>query len=77
MCQLFSPVSTNETLQEYIQRFIDLAIQATGTGPTAVTCQVTILLFIRQLFHKEIQKRVAEVKTFQTFQTFQIKKGYI
>ena len=65
LCQVFSPVATqvhaaiqmysrlqvaNGTLQEYIQRFTDLVIHATGAEPTLVTCQVTIILFVRQFF---------------------------
>ena len=52
-----TPQATNETLQENIQRFTDLAIQATGTDLTAVTCQVAVL-FIIHLVNKEIKKQV-------------------
>ena len=45
------PQTTNETLQECIQRFTDLAIQNKGADPSRVTCQVTIKLFIRHLFN--------------------------
>ena len=57
------PYATIEALQEYIQRFTDLVIQATGTDLTAMTCQVTTDLFIRHLFNKEIKKQVAGAKT--------------
>ena len=40
------PPAANVTLQEFIQRFTDLLIQATGTDPNAVTCQVTVILLI-------------------------------
>ena len=40
------PRASNEALQEYIQRCMDLVIQATGTDPTTVTCQMTIVLII-------------------------------
>ena len=46
----------NESLQEYTQQFTDLVNQATDTDHTAVTCQVTIALFFRYLFNKEIEK---------------------
>ena len=35
---------------------------ATGSDPTSVTCQVTIILFIVHLFNKEIKKQVAGAK---------------
>ena len=54
--------ATNETLQEYIQWFMNLVILATGTDPNAVTCHVTIVLFIRHLLNKEIKKQVWEQK---------------
>ena len=45
--QIYSrPQSTNEALQEYIQRFTDVVIHETGTEPTSVTCQVIIALFM-------------------------------
>ena len=81
LCQAFSPVALNvpaaaqnhsrpqaakETLQEYIQRFTDFMICATCVDPTSVTCQVTIILFIRQLFNKEIKKLVAAAKNIET-----------
>ena len=81
LCQVFSPVATkmcaatricsrpqvvNETLQEYIQGFTDFVIQTKGTYPTAVTCQVTIVLFIRHVFDKEMRKLVAGAKTILT-----------
>ena len=77
LCQVFSPLATkvhaatqiyfrpqaaNETLQEYIQRYTDLVIHATGADLTSVTCQVTIILFIRHFFNKEIKKQVAGAK---------------
>ena len=58
--------AANETVQEYIPRCSDLVIHTTGTDPTVVTCQVTIVLFIRYLFNKKIKKQVAEVNTIQT-----------
>ena len=77
--QIFSPVATkmhaatrinsgprtaNETLQEYIQIFADFVIQVMGTDPTALTFQVTIVLFIRHLLNKEMKKKqVAGAKT--------------
>ena len=66
LCQVFSPVATkehaatqihsrlqaaNETLQEYMQRFTDLVIQATGADPTSVTCQVTYHPLYKKPFH--------------------------
>ena len=56
------PKATKETLQEYIQTFTDLVFEANGTDPTAVTCQVTVILFIQHLFNKEIMKQVAGSK---------------
>ena len=81
LCQVFSPMATkmhaatwihsclqsaNKTLLEHVQRFTDLVVHTTGTDPTPVTCQVTIVLFIRHLFNKEIRKHVAGTKTIQT-----------
>ena len=57
--------AANETLQEYKQGFTDFVIQTTTMDPTAVTCQVTILLFSRHLFNKEIEKQVTGTKTIQ------------
>ena len=53
-------------LQEYIQRFIGLIIDATGTHPTSVTCQVTIVVFIRHLLNKGIKRQGTGAKTTQT-----------
>ena len=47
------PPTSHETLQEYIQRFTDLVMNATGTDPTTVTCKVTTVLFIRHPLNKE------------------------
>ena len=58
--------AANETLQEYIQKFTDLVIHAAGTGPTAVTCQVIIVLFIRHLPKKEIIKQIVRAELMQT-----------
>ena len=38
------PKATNETLQEYIQRFAEVVICVTVADPTSVTSQVTIIL---------------------------------
>ena len=56
------PQGENEMLQEYIQRFTDLVIQATGTDPTTMICQVTLALFIRHPFNKEIKKHFSGTK---------------
>ena len=56
--------AANETMQEYIQRFTDLVPH--GTDPTVVTCKVTIVLSIRHLFNKEINKEVCGTRTVQT-----------
>ena len=61
------PQAANETLQEYIQRLTNLVIHATGADPSSVTYQVTIILFIKHLFSKEIKKQVAGTKIIQTF----------
>ena len=37
-------------------------MHAIGTDPTSATCQVTIKLFIRQIFNKEIKEQVMEAK---------------
>ena len=58
--------AANETLQEFIQGFTDLAIHATGADPTSVTYQVTIILFIRHLLNMRIKKQVASAKNIQT-----------
>ena len=34
-------------------------LHATGTDSTSVICQVTIVLFIRHLFNRELKKQVA------------------
>ena len=60
------PQATNETKQENIQRFDDLVIQAIDTDPTAVTCLIAIILFIRYIFNKEIKKQVAGTQSIQT-----------
>ena len=60
------PWTSNETLQEYIIRITDLVIHVTDAYPTSVNCQVTIILFIRHLFNKEIKKQVAGAKNIQT-----------
>ena len=80
MCQVFSSVltnmhaisithirhqSSNETMQEYLQRFTDLVIQATGTDPTTVTYHGTFILFIQHTFNKEIKNKAAGAKTIQ------------
>ena len=54
------PQEVNETLWKYIQRFTDLVIQATGTYPIAVICQVTIVLFIRHLLIKKLKCSLLE-----------------
>ena len=54
------PQIANETLQGYIKRFTDLVIHATGADSTLVTSQVTIILFIRHLLNKEINKFLAK-----------------
>ena len=59
----FRPKAANKTFQEFVQRFSDLVIQATGTDPTAITSPVTIVLFIRCISNKEIKKQVVEAKT--------------
>ena len=59
---LSQPQSASKTLPEDIQEFTDLVFHATGTDPTAGTCQETSVLFIRQLSNKKIQKQVAEAK---------------
>ena len=61
----FRPQVSKVTLKEYIQRFSDLIIQAMGTHLTAVPCQVTIVLFIRHLFNKEIKRRWLELRPFK------------
>ena len=74
---VFSPVATKmhaatqilsrpQARNENIHRFTNWVIQATGTDPTAVACQVTIVLFIRCLLNKEIKKQVAGAKMTQT-----------
>ena len=62
----YIPQAGKETLQEYIQRFIDLVIQATGTDSTACTSQVIIVFLIIHLLNKEIKRHVAAAKTIQT-----------
>ena len=59
------PQAANETLQENIQRFTYLLIQTTVTNPTTAVFQVTIILFIRHLFNKEIKMQVARAKAIQ------------
>ena len=59
------PQSSYEILHEYIQRFSDLLIHATGTDSTAVTCHVTFVVFTTHLFNTQIEKKVARVKTIQ------------
>ena len=55
-----------DTLQEYIQSITDMVIHATGTYPTAVTCQLTIVIFLRHSFNDRIKKKVAEARIIQT-----------
>ena len=81
LCQVFSPLTVkmhmetrihstpytkSETLQENSQRFKDLVIQATGTNPTAVTCQVRSVLFIGHQFNKVGKEQVVGVQIIQT-----------
>ena len=58
--------AADETLQEYIERFTDLVIQAKGADRTAITCQLISVLFITYLFNNNIKKQVAEAKPIQT-----------
>ena len=46
-------------------QFTDLVIHVTCSEPTSVTCQVPIILFITQVFNKEIKKQVAGAKNIQ------------
>ena len=77
LCQVFSPVATkihaatqihsrpqtaDETSQEHNQRFTELVRHATRADSTSVTCQVTIILFIKHLFSTEIKKQSAGIK---------------
>ena len=72
LCKVFSPTmtkmhavtrihshsqATNESSQEYIQRFADFVSQAMGTDLTAVTSHGTVVLFIRHLFYYERSDR--------------------
>ena len=50
-------------MQEYIERFTDLGIQAISRSPTVVICQVTVVLFLMHLFNKEIKMQVAGAET--------------
>ena len=74
LCQVFGPVAikvhaatqiysrpqtADDILKEHILQFTDLIIHATGTDLTSLTCHITIILFIRHLFNKEIKKEVA------------------
>ena len=43
-----------------------MVIQVTGTDPTAVTCQVITMLFIRHLFSKDIKNQATGAKTIQS-----------
>ena len=47
------------TLQEYIQNFTDLTEKAMGVDPSNFTNRVIMFLFIKNLYNKDIRRRVA------------------
>ena len=50
--------------------FTNSVIHATGEDPTSETCQVASILFIRQLFNKEIKNQVTGTKEHQDPKTY-------
>ena len=56
----------DETWQEYIPNFTGLTEKAIGGDPANITNRVTMLLFIKNLYNKDIRKRLAGVKTINT-----------
>ena len=56
----------DETLQEFIQNFTDLREKALQTDPANITNRVIIFLFVRNLYNKDIWRRVAGAKTLNT-----------
>ena len=56
----------DEALQELIQNFTDLTEKALGTDPANITNGVIIFLFVKNLYDKDIWRRVAGAKTLNT-----------
>ena len=56
----------DETLQEVIQNLTDLVEEALGTDPDNITNRVIIFQFVKNLYNKDIQRRVAGAKTLNT-----------
>ena len=52
----------DKTLQEFIQNFTDLTEKALGIYPANITNRVIIFLFIKNLYNKDIWRRVAGAK---------------
>ena len=78
--EVYSPIATevhtasdlhhkqreDETLQEYIQNFIDLTEMAMGIDPAYITSRIIIFLFITNLYNKDIRRWAASEKTLNT-----------
>ena len=74
--EVYSPTATEEhatsnkhckqwpdkTLQECIQNFTDLTEKALGTDTANITNRVVLFLFFKNLYNKDIQRRVAGAK---------------
>ena len=56
----------NETLQEYIQNFIDLTENAMDAHPFNITNRVIIFLFSKHHYTHDIQKYIADAKPINT-----------
>ena len=54
------------TLQEYIQNFTDLTNKAMGINPANIKNRAIIFLFIKNLYNKDIRRRVAGAKVINT-----------
>ena len=78
--EVYSPIATelhvasdlhrkqwpDETLQEYIQKFTHLTEEAIGVDPANITNRVIIFLFIKNLYNKDIRRRVAGANIINT-----------
>ena len=53
------PQRKDESLQDYITTFTDLCMKADGRDPTTLNSKPIIAMFIRNLYNKEIRRRIA------------------
>ena len=57
---------TDELLQDYIAYWIEICHQRMNHNPTTTDNKLMIILFIKNLYNKDIRQRVAGVKNFNT-----------